>query len=54
VADAGIHFTIDRIKASPSMFGRIGMARPLFWEVLGVDQMLHHLTHYLIIYMIIK
>ena len=67
--DAAIHFTVDRIKASPDLLGRF---KPLtketyiaavqandqaaikgntfFWWALGWDQMMHHLTHYLIIW----
>lgn len=99
--DMGIHFLVDRIKASPSMLGRfkaldkngymsaynmsIGLTmvggKPLkevhgqmddgaikeyveigkkdlrsntyFWWALGADQMAHHLTHYLIIWMLL-
>lgn len=71
-ADFVIHFTMDRIKASPDMLGRYqtltkseGMeikARKetntltpedkkklfsnwMFWQSLGLDQLVHHLTH---------
>lgn len=62
--DGGIHFAMDRIKASPRLLGR---HKPLtakdyptateeqkrgnkyFWWSLGVDQGVHHLTHYIII-----
>lgn len=86
LADAAIHFVVDRIKASPKLGGRwkalsakeygqalydsktcidftseaswakTGSARAqaqqrlsdnrMFWNVLGLDQMAHHLTHY--------
>jgi hypothetical protein len=89
VFDFAIHFTMDRIKASPSMLGRyksldangymnvksilaqgdatmkvLGYPENYglyiqakerlrhsnyFWWILGFDQMVHHLTHYLII-----
>lgn len=71
--DAGIHFVVDRIKASPEMLGRF---KPLtketyiaavqsndmeaikgntfFWWSLGWDQMMHHLTHYLIIWVLVS
>lgn len=81
--DMGIHFAMDRVKASPNLLGRykamsanemtaivntteyIGPAykgwvngavrsNKLFWWALGVDQMVHHLTHYGIIYMIVR
>jgi hypothetical protein len=61
LADAVIHFIMDRIKASKHMLGRfkildaqsIVVATPLqtrhnryAWIALGLDQMVHHLTHY--------
>src|SRR6185369_9131125 len=73
--DFVIHFTMDRIKASPDLLGRFqtltkseGMeikARKesnsltpedkkklfsnwMFWQSLGLDQLVHHLTHDLI------
>jgi len=52
MADFGIHFTQDRIKASPNLLGRWKQDSPFFWWALGQDQMVHHLTHYWIIYMI--
>ena len=93
VLDFVVHFTMDRIKASPDMLGRF---KPLdansymnmlsiikegnesikvlgypenyntyvaaikrmrhnsfFWWALGFDQMVHHLTHYGIIYLLL-
>lgn len=86
VFDFAIHFTMDRIKASPEMLGRykalsasefkasfnmasykgrdgeLSMARNLgqeklksntyFWWALGIDQMVHHITHYAIIFIL--
>ncbi len=49
IADAIIHFCMDRIKASPYLWGRYNHSQPQFWYALGVDQMVHHLTHYVII-----
>lgn len=51
--DSVIHFFVDRLKASPSIGGRFNPTQPQFWWCLGADQMAHHLTHYLIIYIII-
>lgn len=51
--DFVIHFTMDRIKASPKLLGRFTAIDPKFWWALGFDQMIHHLTHYLIILVII-
>lgn len=53
VIDFGIHFIVDRIKASPNLLGRWTPAERPFWLSLGADQMAHHLTHYLIILIII-
>ena len=59
--DASVHFAMDRIKASPRWMGRwkplTAAAYPtatsaqlrgniLFWNCLGFDQLVHHLTHY--------
>ena len=51
--DVIIHFTMDRIKASPNMLGVYKPHQKAFWISLGVDQTVHHLTHYLIIFFII-
>lgn len=85
LVDAGIHFTMDRLKAGPRYMGRwkpLTMTEyvqfnsilqdeeqykskrwtqslnkmkgnKLFWWSFGVDQMVHHLTHYFIIYLLI-
>lgn len=44
------HFIIDRIKASPDLLGRWIPSQKMFWNMIGVDQMCHHLVHYSIIY----
>lgn len=52
--DFVVHFTMDRIKAGPKYLGRFkDMMRPYFWWCLGFDQMVHHLTHYAIIYFLL-
>ena len=53
LADFIIHFTVDRIKASPKLGGRFNPTQPYFWWALGADQMAHHLTHYLFIAIIV-
>lgn len=92
LVDFVIHFTMDRIKASPNLLGRFKalsgsefmQIKPLledverwqgagytnfpddhkdalarmrnntyFWWSLGLDQMVHHLTHYLIIFLLL-
>lgn len=51
--DFVLHFTMDRLKASPDMMGRFKPDNSKFWYALGFDQMVHHVTHYLIIAMIV-
>jgi len=67
--DMTCHFIMDRIKASPDILGRFKpltketyptatmdekKSNMYFWWSLGLDQSVHHLTHYAIIYFIIK
>lgn len=47
--DLIIHFTMDRIKASPYMLGKFKYPSKEYFYSLGVDQTVHHLTHYLLI-----
>ena len=54
LVDFVIHFIVDRIKASPKLGGRWNPTQPYFWWALGADQMMHHLTHYAFIYVIIQ
>lgn len=53
IADLILHFVIDRLKASPDIGGRFNPTQSYFWWALGLDQMAHHLTHYIFIYIII-
>lgn len=49
--DFGVHFVMDRIKSSPHLLGRYtDMNKQSYWIPFGVDQMVHHLTHYFIIW----
>jgi hypothetical protein len=44
--DFAIHFTMDRIKAGPRYLGRFSDVRTkAYWVCFGFDQMVHHLTH---------
>ena len=52
--DFTLHFIMDRVKASPNILGRFKSDNKYFWWALGGDQAWHHLTHYLIIYLVIK
>ena len=54
LVDFAIHFLMDRIKSGPKYLGRFSdMSKPGFWNCLGVDQMVHHLTHIGIIWCIV-
>jgi len=54
IFDFTVHFIVDRLKASPNIGGRWKIDQPKFWWCLGADQMVHHLTHYVIIYFLIQ
>lgn len=54
VVDFVVHFVMDRIKSGPKYLGRYeDKSRPGFWNCLGIDQMVHHITHFYIIYLLI-
>ena len=68
VFDFVVHFTMDRMKAGPNYLGRWKAlsatefptatakqkkGNTYFWQALGFDQMVHHLTHYAIIAFIV-
>lgn len=54
VLDFIIHFIMDRIKSGPRYLGRYhDRDKPGFWNALGLDQMVHHFTHYFMIWMMI-
>ena len=54
IFDFVIHFTMDRIKAGPRYLGRFhDVSKTSFWIALGFDQMVHHLTHLWIIWMLV-
>jgi len=67
--DASVHFVMDRVKASKRYLGRYKpltaetapAATPAqwasndrFWWSVGLDQGVHHLTHYAIIFAIVQ
>lgn len=54
LVDLCAHFIMDRIKASPNILGRFKPDNKYFWWSLGFDQMVHHLTHYFILFMLLK
>ncbi|MGA2871870.1 MAG: DUF3307 domain-containing protein [Verrucomicrobiota bacterium] len=52
--DFAVHFIMDRIKSGPRYLGRFNdVNRTPFWLALGLDQMVHHLTHIYIIWVIL-
>jgi hypothetical protein len=54
ICDFIIHFMMDRIKAGPRYLGRYSdITKTSFWAALGLDQMVHHLTHLWIIWMLV-
>lgn len=54
VIDFVIHFVMDRIKSGPRYLGRFSdKNRAGFWNSFGIDQMIHHLTGFYIIWVII-
>ena len=67
--DMTCHFIMDRVKASPDLLGRFKpltketypdatpeqlASNNYFWWSIGLDQSVHHLTHYVIIWAIIS
>lgn len=53
VVDFAVHFVMDRIKAGPHYLGRFNDVRSKsFWVSFGFDQMVHHLTHIYICFML--
>ncbi len=52
--DFVVHFLMDRIKAGPHYLGRYNdLSKKAFWNCLGFDQMVHHLTHFYIVWMLV-
>ncbi len=54
VVDFVLHFLMDRIKSGPKYLGRFNdLGKPAFWNCLGLDQMVHHLTHFFFVFMLV-
>lgn len=54
ILDFAIHFVIDRIKSGPKYLGKYDdQGSMLYWAILGADQMVHHLTHMYIVYLLV-
>lgn len=53
ILDFAVHFTMDRIKAGPRYLGRFSdLTSKSYWVAFGFDQMVHHLTHIYIIWVL--
>lgn len=49
--DFVVHFLMDRVKSAAHYLGRFNdPTRQSFWNCFGLDQLVHHFTHYFIIY----
>ncbi|MBY0314985.1 MAG: DUF3307 domain-containing protein [Bdellovibrionales bacterium] len=54
VVDFTVHFAMDRFRSSPNYLGRFNNVHTsVFWRVFGFDQMIHHVTHIFIVWMMI-
>lgn len=54
VVDFVIHFIMDRIKSGPRYLGRFSdLSKSGFWITLGFDQMVHHLTHIYLVWVLV-
>lgn len=51
--DLTIHFTMDRIKASPHILGKYRFPSREYFLSLAADQAVHHVTHYVIIMVLV-
>jgi len=54
LVDFGVHFATDRFRSGPRYLGRYNdVHQTIFWWILGLDQLIHHLTHLWIVWMIV-
>lgn len=49
--DLWVHYGIDRWKVLASK--QTNPSESKFWHLLGIDQMLHHFTHYIFIFLLV-
>lgn len=55
ILDFVVHFIMDRIKSGPRYLGRFNdRDRPGFWNALGFDQLIHHLTGFYIVWVVVQ
>ncbi len=51
LVDFVVHFIMDRVKSGPNYLGRYNdRDKASYWNCLGFDQMVHHLTSFYIIW----
>mgnify|MGYP001340263790 CR=1 FL=1 len=54
LVDFALHFMMDRIKSGPKYLGRFNDQKSsAYWNCFGFDQMVHHFTHYGIVYLLV-
>jgi hypothetical protein len=52
--DFVVHFIMDRFKSGPRYLGRFNdRSRTSYWTAFGFDQMVHHLTHLYIVWILV-
>jgi len=55
VIDFVTHFIMDRLKAGPKYMGRYrDKTKASYWNCLGFDQMVHHITHIYLVWVLIQ
>ena len=53
--DFVVHFMMDRIKSGPRYLGRFDdRSKNIYWVFFGFDQMVHHLTHLYMVWVVIQ
>lgn len=54
ILDFGVHFVMDRLKSGPRYLGRFNdMQKSGYWIAFGFDQLIHHLTHIYIVWVLV-
>jgi hypothetical protein len=47
--DCIVHATVDRLKCHPDLGGRYTPDQQIFWVLMGLDQLLHVATYFVIV-----
>lgn len=54
IVDLIVHFLMDRMKDGHAYLGRFNdKDRSSYWRIFGLDQMVHHLTHIVFIWVLV-